>query len=128
MYGSESKRKESMMKNRNIENMFDTLILKKQILVIFCPICKTQDSECCYAMAGKSNGPAIGVDLGTNYSCVAVWWHEIIPNDLGDRTTPCYVAFKETEGLVGGGEAMNLFRYNPTNTVLVRHHDSPFLH
>ncbi|XP_073122030.1 heat shock 70 kDa protein 4-like [Henckelia pumila] len=71
-------------------------------------------------MAGKNaKSPAIGIDLGTTYSCVAVWRHdraEIIPNDQGDRTTPSYVAFTETERLIGGA-AKNLVAMNPTNTV-----------
>jgi len=69
--------------------------------------------------SGKGEGPAIGIDLGTTYSCVGVWQHdrvEIIANDQGNRTTPSYVAFTDTERLIGDA-ANNQVAMNPTNTV-----------
>ncbi|KAG6650501.1 heat shock cognate 70 kDa protein-like isoform X2 [Carya illinoinensis] len=70
-------------------------------------------------MSSEGEGPAIGIDLGTTYSCVGVWQHdrvEIIVNDQGNRTTPSYVAFTEKERLVGDA-AKNQVARNPSNSV-----------
>jgi len=67
----------------------------------------------------SSKGRAIGIDLGTTYSCVGVWQNdhvEIIANDQGNRTMPSYVSFTDDDRLIGEA-AKAMVANNPTNTV-----------
>lgn len=68
----------------------------------------------------KINGACIGIDLGTTYSCVAVWRNgrvEICPNEQGNRITPSYVAFLEDGTRLIGDAAKNQASQNPSNTI-----------
>ena len=71
-------------------------------------------------MGEGEEGYAIGIDLGTTYSCVAVWRNntaEIIPNDQGNRTTPSYVAFTDANERLVGDAALNQAIRNPTTSI-----------
>jgi heat shock protein 1/8 len=69
----------------------------------------------------RVEGPAIGIDLGTTNSCVSIWRSEtqsceIVPNDQGNLTTPSWVAFTDTERVIGDA-AKSQCAMNPRNTI-----------
>eukprot|EP00951_Prasinocladus_malaysianus_P036995 scaffold394014_cov27-Prasinocladus_malaysianus.AAC.1 len=62
---------------------------------------------------------AIGIDLGTTFSCVSVWRNggpEVLPDEHGNRTQPSYVAFTDEKRLIGE-EAVNQVALNPSNSI-----------
>lgn len=66
------------------------------------------------------DGPIVGIDLGTTYSCVGVYKNgrvEIIPNEQGNRITPSYVAWGDEGERMVGDAAKNQATINPTKTV-----------
>ncbi|KAI3745939.1 hypothetical protein L6452_08351 [Arctium lappa] len=72
-------------------------------------------------MSRRVEGTAVGIDLGTTYSCVAAWFDkhnrvEIIPNEQGNKITPSCVAWNGTELLIGEA-AKNQINRNPKNTI-----------
>ncbi|KAK7295691.1 hypothetical protein RJT34_18602 [Clitoria ternatea] len=105
---------ESVIRNVLLWLGFCVLLHKKHSLQI---IVQTSGRE---KMAAKCETYTIGIDLGTTYSCVAVWRRdrvELIVNDQGNRTTPSYVAFTHNNQRIIGDAAKNHSAINPTNTV-----------
>lgn len=66
-----------------------------------------------------NNSYCIGIDLGTTYSCVGIYRNnkvEIIPNELGNNTTPCYITFMEDENIIGEFSKTQIDTH-PLNTI-----------
>jgi heat shock protein 5 len=91
----------------------------KAITIAFVMLLTNLTSILAKADSSKIDGPVIGIDLGTTYSCVGIFKNgrvEIIPNELGNRITPSIVAFTDEERLVGEA-AKNQGALNPSRTV-----------
>ncbi len=73
-----------------------------------------------YLLVSEIEGPVVGIDLGTTYSCVGIYKNgrvEIIPNDQGNRITPSMVAFTDEGERLVGDAAKNQATLNPENTI-----------
>merc|ERR1712159_748146 len=80
---------------------------------------QTQTMEKQTKQQKSSDWPCIGIDLGTTFSCCSVMKNgqvQIIENQMGNRTTPSYVAFTK-KGRKIGDAAKNQAARNPKNTI-----------
>lgn len=90
----------------------------KKFVLIFALIAATLAAD---NKKREVNGPVIGIDLGTTYSCVGIFKNgrvEIIPNEFGNRITPSFVAFTDEERMVGES-AKNQALLDPKRSIYV---------
>ncbi|KIJ32699.1 hypothetical protein M422DRAFT_783358 [Sphaerobolus stellatus SS14] len=107
----QSPRRFSTTKKKTFTTTIFMIVCTIIAILAFCPV---------GTKAHETPDVAIGIDLGTTYSCVAVprsgGIAEIIANEQGSRITPSWVSFTDTERLIGDS-AKNAFHSNPKNTV-----------
>lgn len=90
------------------------------LVLLFLAVCASAAGHQSAQVHHPSNGTVIGIDLGTTYSCVAAYRNgrvEIISNDQGNKITPSYVAFTDSNERLVGESAKNQAAANPFNTI-----------
>jgi len=115
-----------------IINLFTKQWKARVLLIFYSHLCLSSHSSADLLRKEKVNysinltyfsveGPVIGIDLGTTYSCVGIFKNgrvEIIPNEFGNRITPSFVSWTDEERLVGEA-AKNQAHINPARSVYV---------
>ncbi|AES65521.2 TMV resistance protein N isoform X1 [Medicago truncatula] len=112
---SEFEEREEQYRRNEAYSWFDSFFFARSLS----PLVKKKRPVFPFFPVQRLEVPVIGIDLGTTYSCVGVWQHDrvhIIANDQGNRTTSSYVAFTDSECLIGDA-AKNQVSSNPINTV-----------